>query len=163
MILSASLVVFIGLTLPGLWVLAERIAPLPQSWQALAGGDIMAVIAGLIHLALTLGLIGFQSALAAGAPWGHLAMGGRWPGRFPAALRAGAVVQAGLAALMSAVVAQRAGLIAPVFPVVAIWPVLGLSLLGAVLNLITPSLPERRLWGPVSVAMLACVIATLLA
>ena len=43
---------------------------------------------------LTLIIFLFQIALAAGMPWGHLAMGGRYPGKFPPNMRVGAVIQA---------------------------------------------------------------------
>ena len=36
----------------------------------------------------------FQLALAAGAPWGGVAMAGKYPGRWPAPMRVAALVQA---------------------------------------------------------------------
>lgn len=100
----------------------------------------------------------FQLALAAGAPWGHLAMGGRWPGRFSPALRIAAFVQAGLLGLFAVIVLGRAGVVSPAPPPVLFWAVVVFSTLSAVMNLATPSIPERRLWGPVALVMLVCVI-----
>jgi hypothetical protein len=108
----------------------------------------------------------FQLALAAGAPWGALAMGGRYPGRFPPAMRVAAVVQVGIYALMGAVVFSRAGVALPDwFEVsrVAVWVVVGVSALAAVLNLITPSKWERRLWAPVAILMLATALRVAMA
>ena len=47
--------------------------------------------------------------MAAGAPWGELAMGGAYPGVFPVALRVAAAVQAALLVLFALVVLARAG------------------------------------------------------
>ena len=51
------------------------------------------VAAGIFGL-LVLSLIVFQLALAAGVPWGELAMGGRFPGQLPTGMRIAAMVQA---------------------------------------------------------------------
>ena len=51
-----------------------------------------------------------ELALAAGAPWGEYAMGGAFPGQFPPALRAAALVQVAILAVWAAVVLARAGL-----------------------------------------------------
>lgn len=95
----------------------------------------------------------FQVALALGAPWGHLAMGGRWPGRFPPALRLGALVQAGLMAAMARIVAGAGGVLPPVGPDWLIWVVVAVTGLSALMNNLTPSRGERRLWGPVALIM----------
>ena len=100
----------------------------------------------------------FQLALAAGMPWGSLAMGGKFPGTFPPAMRATAVVQCALLAFLGAVVLSRAGLLLPEwhsFSGPAAWFVVAFSAVGTVLNLITPSKWERRIWAPVSLLMLA--------
>jgi hypothetical protein len=100
----------------------------------------------------------FQLALAAGAPWGGLAMGGRFPGRFPPAMRMAAVVQVAIYGLMGAVVFARAGMILPdMFDMsrIAIWVVVVLMAAGVMLNLITPSKWERRVWAPVAAVMFA--------
>ena len=103
-------------------------------------------------------LVLFQLALAVGAPWGALAMGGRFPGKFPPAMRIAALVQIAIYGLMGAIVFARAGLALPEwFDVsrVAIWFVVGVSGLAVVLNVITPSKWERRLWAPVAILMFA--------
>lgn len=118
----------------------------------------MVVWAAFLYAGLALVITLFQFALGLGVPWGHLAMGGRWPGRFPPLLRVAAVAQGGLIVAMGWLVAAHAGLIAPLPPRWTLWAVLGLTALTTLLNLATPSLPERRLWGPVTLIMLVCVI-----
>lgn len=100
----------------------------------------------------------FQLALAAGAPWGSLAMGGRFPGTFPPAMRIAALAQVPIYGLMGLIVFARVGLALPgSFEVsrIAIWAVVGVSALAVVLNLVTPSKWERRLWAPVAILMFA--------
>lgn len=102
-----------------------------------------------------------QLALAAGAPLGRFTVGGRFPGRLPGPWRALALVQAGMLVGLAGVVLGQAGLIGPVLPGWAIWPVLGLTLLTTLANLATPSRPERLLWGPVTVVMSLCLIGVI--
>lgn len=118
----------------------------------------MLIAAAWGYALLALVVVGFQLALAAGAPWGHLAMGGRYPGRFPARMRIAAGVQAVLLALFAVVVLGRAGAVSPAPPGGLFRVVVAVSALSAVLNLITPSIPERRLWGPIAVLMLVFVL-----
>lgn len=100
----------------------------------------------------------FQFALALGAPLGHLAMGGRWPGKMPIPARISAVVQGGLMVAMARIVLGQAGVFTQVGPNWLIWLVVAITGLSTLLNNITPSAPERRLWGPVTVVMFLCAI-----
>jgi hypothetical protein len=112
----------------------------------------IARVAAILYAIVTLGVIAFQIALAAGAPWGAYAMGGAAPGQFPPAMRIAAVLQAVLLAGMAAVTLARAGLILPGWSQVAhwlIWIVVALTALSLVLNLLTPSAGERAIWVPV--------------
>lgn len=54
----------------------------------------IAVLAALAYVLATIVVVAFQVLLALGAPWGSNAMGGRFPGRFPPAMRVLAVVVA---------------------------------------------------------------------
>lgn len=98
------------------------------------------------------GLATFQLALAAGAPWGRASYGGAHPGVLPHGLR---LVSAGAALFYSgltvAVASQRT-------PVQARRQILtGIATLmsvGAVVNGISPSWPERAIWTPTA-ALLA--------
>lgn len=113
--------------------------------------------AAILYAVVSLIVIAFQIALAAGAPWGEFAMGGAFPGQFPPELRVAAVVQAALLAGMAAVVLARAGVILPRWRRASrwlIWFVVGFSALSFVLNLITPSAGERLLWAPTAFLLL---------
>lgn len=100
----------------------------------------------------------FQLALAAGAPWGDQAMGGRWPGVLPMRVRVAEVIQSVVIAAVAVLVLSRAGLVAP--GLVAgetawlAWVPVVLSALSLVMNLASRSLAERRRWVPVAIVML---------
>jgi hypothetical protein len=107
----------------------------------------------------------FQLALAAGMPWGKLAMGGRFPGRFPPAMRVTAVVQAAVLGVLALVVLARAGLVLPTWNVAStklIWIAVAVSVLSAIANLATPSKWERILWAPIAVALTVCSLVVAL-
>lgn len=98
----------------------------------------------------------FQLGLALGMPWGAYAMGGKFPGRLPPAMRVAAFVQLLFLAAMTGIVLSRAGLALKAWQGIsatAIWAVVGFMALSSLMNLITPSLPERRLWAPVAIGM----------
>jgi len=118
----------------------------------------MTAWAAIAFAMVVAGVIAFQAALALGVPWGSYAMGGAFPGRFPPRLRVAAVVQAALLAITVVIVLSRAGLVLPTWSEAAawlIWPVVALALVAVVLNAITPSAGERRIWVPVALMMLA--------
>ena len=118
-------------------------------------------VAAIVFCVLTSVVVVFQLALAAGAPWGRVAMGGKYPGRFPMQLRVAAVIQAFVLLGLGAIVLTRAGLIFPQWLAAAtwlIWGVVAFSALSLVLNLITPSKWERILWAPVAAVMLVCSV-----
>jgi hypothetical protein len=114
-------------------------------------------LAAVIYLAASIAVIVFQVALAAGAPWGELAMGGRYPGRFPPAMRVAAVVQAVVLALLAVVVLDAAGAVSLGWTEAVPWlvwlPVV-FSALSVLVNAISPSPRERRLWVPVGLVLL---------
>lgn len=115
-------------------------------------------VAALLYASVSTGVVVFQLALAAGAPWGAYAMGGAFPGQFPPALRIAALVQAALLVAMAAVVLARTGLILSGWSRVSrwlIWLVVAFAALSLVLNLITPSAGERMIWAPVALLLLA--------
>src|SRR5512133_1950648 len=108
-------------------------------------------VAAIIYAVVSLAVVAFQIALAAGAPWGEYAMGGAVPGQFPLALRITALIQAALIVGMPLVVLARAGLILPGWSLVSRWLIwLVVAFLGfdLFLNLITPSAGERAIWAP---------------
>ncbi|MHA7878905.1 MAG: hypothetical protein ACX931_03880 [Saccharospirillum sp.] len=101
----------------------------------------------------------FQLALAAGAPWGEMTLGGKYSGRLPAAMRVAALVQAMVLLGLAWGVLARASLFVEwpsLLPDQAIWFVVAFCALSLTLNTITPSKKERRLWAPVLLVMLVC-------
>ena len=116
--------------------------------QLVIGGAVVFLIAAA-------GSIAFQLALALGAPWGEFAMGGRYPGRFPPGLRVAAVIQAILIGLLAVIVATRAGLIrSPLEASWLIWGVVAFSAASLVVNALSRSPGERRVWVPVAIVLL---------
>jgi hypothetical protein len=116
-------------------------------------------VAAFLYVILSAGIVAFQIALAAGAPWGAYAMGGASPGQYPPALRIAALIQAVLLVGMAAVVLARVGLSLPGWSRAArwlIWIVVAFAVLSLVLNLITPSAGERAIWAPVAFLLLVC-------
>ena len=117
--------------------------------------------AAYIFSFLTVLVMFFQLALALGAPWGEMAMGGKYPGRFPPKLRITAIVQMLLFGFVALVVLTRAGLIFEnyfEFSKSVIWFVVALCAISAILNTITPSKKERMLWSPVTITLVACAV-----
>ena len=114
-------------------------------------------MAALLYTIISSGVVAFQIALAAGAPWGAFAMGGAFPGQFPPALRIAALIQAALLVGMAAVVLARADLILPRWSRISrwlVWIVVAFAALSLILNLITPSAGERAIWAPIAFLLL---------
>jgi hypothetical protein len=123
------------------------------------------VLAAKIYGFFLLIVILFQLALALGLPWGKLAMGGKYPGRYPPHMRIVCLVMIALLSSWGAIVFIRAGMIFSAWydvSVSAIWAVVALNGVGVLMNLLTPSKWERILWAPVTLIFLVCsiVVAT---
>ncbi len=115
-----------------------------------------------VYITLASLAVVFQLGLAIGMPWGSVAMGGKYPGRFPRHIRGAAVVQALILAAFGVVVLTRAELILPNWlepSTIAVWFVVALGAISVVLNLTTPSKWERRIWGPATILMLLSSLA----
>ena len=125
----------------------------------------IAELAAVLFSLITLGVIAFQLALACGAPWGAFAMGGAFPGKYPISMRIAAIVQSVILAAVALAVLSVAGVVAAPWgptPTWVAWGIAALLTVGLILNLITPSAGERRIWAPVVAAMLACCIVVAL-
>ncbi|HBX82715.1 MAG TPA: hypothetical protein DEG88_14300 [Propionibacteriaceae bacterium] len=99
---------------------------------------------------LSAALVGFQVALAAGAPWGEFAWGGSNAGVLPRKLR----VASGVSALLwtGALVAAASRSDAPdVRRVRAGYGVL--AAVGTLMNAASPSVKERLIWTPVAAGL----------
>jgi hypothetical protein len=116
-------------------------------------------VAAIVFSAVSMGVIAFQLALALGVPWGSYAMGGAFPGQFPLAMRAAALVQASLLLLTVLVVLARQGIALPSWSRASrwlVWIVVALGFVSLVMNLATPSVGERMIWAPVALVLVAC-------
>lgn len=102
----------------------------------------------------------FQLVLALGAPFGEMAMGGKFPGKFPPKMRVAALVQIFVLIAFTLIVLTNSGIILKgyySFSESAIWVVTMFSALGVILNIVTPSKKERIIWAPISIVMFLCV------
>ena len=102
----------------------------------------------------------FQLALALGAPWGEMAMGGKFPGRFPPSMRVAALIQIGLLVGMALIVLAHVGVAFSAFYEISkslIWVVVVICAVSAIMNIITPSKKERALWAPITIMLFFCV------
>ncbi|MBX2824308.1 MAG: hypothetical protein KTR33_06235 [Gammaproteobacteria bacterium] len=111
------------------------------------------VTAAMLYTLVIAGVIVFQCCLIAGAPWGHLTQGGQKPGTLPMSGRMIAFFSIPLLVFMGAGVASAANL-PPGWPIWTGWLALGVQTLVTILNWITRSVPERKLWGPITSVML---------
>jgi hypothetical protein len=99
----------------------------------------------------------FQISLAAGMPWGSYAMGGKFPGKYPPVMRLASLFQVIILALLASIVLSKSGFMFPdwyLFAKSAIWFVVVFSVIATILNIITRSKWERRIWAPVSLLLL---------
>ncbi|MEX2184604.1 MAG: hypothetical protein WEC14_09160 [Chloroflexota bacterium] len=116
-------------------------------------------IPALVFAAISTGVIVFQFALAGGAPWGEYAMGGAFPGVYPPRMRVAAIAQAVVIAGIALIVLSAAGVVAPDLASSLpwlIWVIVVVTGVGIVLNAISPSAGERRVWVPVTIALFIC-------
>ena len=117
----------------------------------------MAILSAWVFSGLSLIVAMFQFGVAAGRPWGHLTNGGKFPGQLPMAMRGLAAVFGILWVVMAMLILGHVRGLDPSGPVELI-PITALVAVTTVLNLITPSRPERLLWGPVTVLMLISLL-----
>ena len=66
-------------------------------------------LAAYVYTFVTGIAVAFQLALALGAPLGHVAMAGKYPGKFPPPMRVAAVVQGSLLAGLAVIVLSHSG------------------------------------------------------
>lgn len=110
-------------------------------------------IAAVLYLTIVAFVVIFQFCLMFGAPWGRLTQGGRNEGALPISGKVTAAVSVPLLLFMAASVTSAAGL-APNWPAWTAYAAIAIQGLSTILNWITPSRPERRLWGPITSIML---------
>jgi hypothetical protein len=123
-------------------------------------------IAAILAVVLLVAIAAFQLALAFAAPWGAAAWGGQHPGVLPRRFR----IASGVAALVVypliiALVLASAGIIGdgwlPMDGTPIMWALAALLGVGALMNFVSRSPPERR-WGAVALTIaLCCVVIAL--
>jgi len=114
--------------------------------------------AAWIYAALTAVLVCFHLGVALGMPWGHLTMGGQWPGVLPLAGRITAVVNMLLLSALAVLMLSRAGILALPAPRWAIWGIVVFMTISVFVHVITPSAAERALWLPQILVMWICAV-----
>jgi hypothetical protein len=124
--------------------------------------DVLMIPAAILAVVLLVAITAFQLALAFGAPWGAAAWGGQNPGVLPTRLRiASGVVAVVVYPLVIALVLAAAGLIGdgwlPVDGTLIMWALAGLLGVGAVMNFVSRSRPERS-WGAVALTIALCCL-----
>lgn len=119
-------------------------------------------VAALIQSVIALGVVGFQVALVAGAPWGEYAMGGQNKGTLPKSLRISSGASAIFMLAQSGHYLAQAGVLTPLLDAtwnnVANWFWFAFTVIGLVLNIITRSRKERKLWVPVLLVSTICTL-----
>lgn len=111
-----------------------------------------------VYCTLILGVIGFQVALILGAPWGRLTQGGQVDGPLPPAGRAAAAVSIVILVALALAMLSAAGQW-PNWPAWTGRVALAVNAVVMVLNWITPSAAERRVWGPITTVIFLLGVA----
>ena len=117
----------------------------------------------IAHLYATgcLAIVFFQIALIAGVPLGRYTQGGRHPGALPVTGRIIAAVSIPVLLFQALAMLSAAGFPGLGWPRWTGWVALAVQGVTAALNLITPSKPERAVWGPVTVVMAAMALVVM--
>ncbi len=108
----------------------------------------------------------FQLALVLGAPMGEYAFGGQNVGKLPLGYRIGSAVSFLIMLALAGHYLAQLGVFTPILPEQqnswVNWVLVGFAALPALMNNITRSQKEKRLWGGTTLAMLlAAVIVAL--
>jgi hypothetical protein len=90
-------------------------------------------------------------------PWGEASMGGKFPGKYPPKMRIVSLLNSLVLSFIALVVMVKADILLPQYKSlsnVAIYFVVGFSVVATILNTITPSKIERKIWAPVTAVLL---------
>ncbi len=108
----------------------------------------------------------FQLALVLGAPMGEYAYGGQMPGKLPIQYRVSSAVSFVLLLAIAGHYLAQLGvvpkLLSPESNQWVNWGLIGFAAAAAVMNNITKSAKEKRLWGSTTIAMLIAAIVVAL-
>ncbi|MDH4397685.1 MAG: hypothetical protein QE275_03820 [Actinomycetota bacterium] len=104
----------------------------------------------------------FQLALVFGAPMGEYAYGGQMPGKLPIPYRVASAVSFLLLLAIAGHYLAQLGLVPKLLSddlnQWVNWGLIGFAAAAAVMNNITRSVKEKRLWGSTTIAMLIAAI-----
>jgi len=118
---------------------------------------MIVTISAIIFVILSGIIILFQLGLTLGMPWGEASMGGKYPGKYPPKMRVVSFINIFVLSIIGVIVLIKADLILPPlksFSNTAIYFVVVFSFVATILNLITPSKIERKIWAPVAIILL---------
>lgn len=118
----------------------------------------------IAHLYATamLAIAFFQVALILGAPLGRYTQGGQHEGALPLSGRIIAAVSIPVVLFQGLAILSAAGFPGLGWPVWTGWVAFAVTGVSTVLNWITPSKPERAVWGPIMLVLstMALVVLT---
>jgi hypothetical protein len=126
---------------------------------------MIAYIASILYLILISIVITFQILLVIGLPLGEYAMGGHFPGKFPFKMRIAAIIQIFILSFLALIILIKGHILLPnLYPASnsLIWLVFSISIVSCILNFITKSKKEKRIWFPLSILLLLCVICIII-
>jgi hypothetical protein len=119
----------------------------------------------IAHLYATamLAIAFFQIALILGAPLGRYTQGGQHEGALPLSGRIIAAVSIPIVLFQGLAILSAAGFPGVGWPVWTGWVAFAVTGVSTVLNWITPSKPERAVWGPIMLVLSAMALVVLTA
>jgi len=118
---------------------------------------MLVITSAYVFTILSAIIILFQLGLTVGMPWGKASMGGKYPGKYPPKMRVVSLVNIFIMIIIALIVLIKANIIFPQIKNIsgiAIYFVVGFSVLATILNIITPSKIERIIWAPVTTLLL---------
>lgn len=116
-----------------------------------------------LYATATVAIAFFQIALILGAPLGRYTQGGQHEGALPMSGRIIAAVSIPVVLFQGLAILSAAGFPGLGWPIWTGWAALAVTGVSTVLNWITPSKPERMVWGPVMLVMLAMALVVMTA
>ena len=119
----------------------------------------------IAHLYATamLAIAFFQVALILGAPLGRYTQGGQNDGALPMSGRIIAAVSIPVVLFQGLAILSAAGFPGLGWPFWTVWVALAVTGVSTVLNWITPSKPERMVWGPIMLVLTAMTLVVMTA
>lgn len=118
---------------------------------------MIVTVSAIIFTLFSAVLVLFQIGLTLGLPWGEASMGGKFPGKYPPKMRIVSLINCFVLSFIAVVILIKADMLFPhykPFSNTAIYFVVGFYSIATVLNIITPSKIERKIWAPVATLLL---------